>query len=212
MTMVELACLIDGELDHLLRAWRERDLTWRARHVRGVTRSDDEFDRRAHLGQLDAERVQDVGRDALALAHEAKQKMLGPDVVVFETDRLFLRVREDLLGAVVEAFERAAGAAEGARGLRRRRRRRVLRRCAEKRDHLGTKALQRHACRCEDTATLVATVAHEAEQQVLGADVPMAELAGLFDGVLDDPLRVWRQRYFPGWDWRVTAPEDLLDS
>src|SRR5688500_15949397 len=196
MTMVELACLIDGELDHLLRAWRERDLTWRARHVRGVTRSDDEFDRRAHLGQLDAERVQDVGRDALALAHEAKQKMLGPDVVVFETDRLFLRVREDLLGAVVEAFEGAAGAAEDARGLRRRRRRRrILRRFAEERDHLFTNAVQRHPGSFEDTAAEVAAVAHEAKQQMLGADIPTAELARFFDRVLDDPLRVRRQSY-----------------
>src|SRR5206468_1704299 len=61
-----------------------------------------------HRLERNAERLEDARRDALALAHETEQQMLGTDVVVVETDRLVLSKCEDALRAVVEAIERTA--------------------------------------------------------------------------------------------------------
>ena len=99
----ELPRFIDRELDDLLRARRQGDLT---RRGRGVTPADDEFDGGADLRELDAERIEDPCGDALAFPHQPEEQMLGPDVVVVEADRLVLSERQDALGPVVEAVER----------------------------------------------------------------------------------------------------------
>src|SRR5438132_7193860 len=100
--MTELPRLIDGELDDLLRARRKGDLAGRRR---GVAPADDELDGLAHLGELDAQRIQDVRGHTFALAHQSEKKVLGADVVVIEADRLVLREREHPLWAGVEATE-----------------------------------------------------------------------------------------------------------
>src|SRR5690349_7493202 len=100
MAVPELSRLVDGELDDLLGARRERDL---ARRGGRVAAADDELDRRADLGKLDTERVEDASRHALALADETQQEVLRSYVVVVETDRLVLGEREYALGAVVKA-------------------------------------------------------------------------------------------------------------
>ena len=65
------------------------------------------FDGGANLPEIDAERVEDPSRDALAFAHEAEEEMLRPDLLVVETDGLVLGEREHALRAVVEPIERA---------------------------------------------------------------------------------------------------------
>ena len=69
---------------------------------RPVTAPDDELDGRPHLGQLDVHVLEHARRDALALADEPEQQMLGADVVVVEPLRLILRKRQDLARAIRE--------------------------------------------------------------------------------------------------------------
>jgi hypothetical protein len=53
--------------------------------------ADNLLDLLAHGLLADAERLQRLGGDAVALAGQAKQDVLGPDVVVVEHPGLFLR-------------------------------------------------------------------------------------------------------------------------
>ena len=101
VVVVEPARLVDGQLDHLLGARREADF---AQH-RAVAAPDDELDSRADLAQLDAEVGEHLGGDAVALAHQAEQQVLGADVVVVEALRLFLRQRQHSAGALGELVE-----------------------------------------------------------------------------------------------------------
>jgi hypothetical protein len=47
--------------------------------------------------EVDAEADEDLSGDALALAYDAEQEVLGADVVVAELERLALRELQDLL-------------------------------------------------------------------------------------------------------------------
>ena len=60
---------------------------------------------RANLVQLDAQVGQHLGRDAFALAHQAEQEMLGPDVVMVEALRFFLRECQDFARSFGEFVE-----------------------------------------------------------------------------------------------------------
>src|SRR6201999_2423327 len=53
----------------------------------------------ADLVRIRVEVEQDAGRDALVLAHQAEQDVLGADVVVAQAQRLAQRQLEHLLGA-----------------------------------------------------------------------------------------------------------------
>ena len=122
-------------------------------------------------GQVGAQLDQDLGGDALALADQAEEDVLGADVVVAELERLAQRQLEDLLGARrerdVPGGRRAALAddlldllADG------------LEADAERLERLGG-----------DTLTLV----DEPEEDVLGADVVVVEEPGFFLGQHHDP-------------------------
>src|SRR5436309_8195647 len=102
VTVAELTSLVDRELDDLLDPRREGDL---ARRRRRVATPDGELDRRTDLGELHAQRIEHPRRNALALAHESEEEMVGADVVVVEADRLILRERKYAFRAVVEAIE-----------------------------------------------------------------------------------------------------------
>ena len=101
VVMAQASCLINGELDDLLRSWREADLA----NDGALATSDDELNRLANLGQLNVEVLEDLRRDALTLADKAEQQVLCADVVVVETLRLVLGERQHLAGAVREAIE-----------------------------------------------------------------------------------------------------------
>ena len=97
----ELQRLAQRELEDLLGAGREGDVTRR----RGAAVTDDLLDLRAHGLERDAERLERLGGDALALVDQAEQDVLGPDVVVVEQARFFLRQDDHSAGSIGEAFE-----------------------------------------------------------------------------------------------------------
>src|SRR5262249_26877243 len=72
--------LAQRELEHLLRARRERNLAGRDL----VALADDARDLRANLLDGDVEALEDAGRKTLLLAQQAEQDVLGADVVVLE--------------------------------------------------------------------------------------------------------------------------------
>ena len=86
VVVVELARLFEGELDHALGARREDHLL-----LDGLAApADDGLDFLTDFRQVDTERLEDLGREALALGDDAEQDVLGPDVVVTEPLRFFL--------------------------------------------------------------------------------------------------------------------------
>ena len=91
------------ELQHLLRARRERDLSGRD----FVTLADDAGDLRAHLFDRDVEGLEHPRRETLFLAEQPEQDVLGADVVVLERPRLVLRENDDLASPFSEAFEQS---------------------------------------------------------------------------------------------------------
>jgi G3E family GTPase len=101
VVVAEPAGLVDRELDHPLRPRRQADLA----DDRPVAAPDDELDGGADLRQLDVHVLEDARGDALALADEAEQQVLGADVVVVEPLRLVLSKRQDLARAIRELVE-----------------------------------------------------------------------------------------------------------
>ena len=67
--------------------------------------ADDVLHLLAHGVERDAERLEGLGGDALALVDETEQDVLGADVVVVEHLRLFLGEDDDATGAVGESLE-----------------------------------------------------------------------------------------------------------
>ena len=101
VVVTELQRLAQRELEHLLRARRERDVS--RRRLAAVT--DDLLDLRAHGLERDAERLERLGGDTLTFVDQAEQDVLGPDVVVVEQARFFLRQHHHSPSPVGEAFE-----------------------------------------------------------------------------------------------------------
>ena len=97
--------LAQRELQHLLRARRERDLA--RRHL--VALADDAGDLGADLLHRDVEALEHAGGEPLLLAEEAEQDVLGADVVVLEGAGLVLGENDDLPGSLGEALEQASG-------------------------------------------------------------------------------------------------------
>ena len=75
--------------------------------------ADDLLDLAAHGLERDAEGLERLGGDALALVDEPEQDVLGADVVVVEEARLFLRQDDDSAGPVGEPFEQGAASHAG---------------------------------------------------------------------------------------------------
>ena len=118
----------------------------------------------ADAGQVGAEADEDLGGDALALAHETEQHVLGADVVVTELERLAKRQLENLLRS-------------------RRERRRPGRRRAGRPDRLLdllAHGLERDAERLERLGRESLALVDQAEQDVLGPDEAVVEEARFF--------------------------------
>jgi hypothetical protein len=101
VVVTERKRLAQGELEHLLRPRRERDL------ARGdlLAGADDPHHLRADALGGDVERLEDAGGQALLLAQEAEQDVLGADVVVFQRASLFLGQDDHLPGSLSESLE-----------------------------------------------------------------------------------------------------------
>ena len=125
----------------------------------------------AHAGEVGAELHEHLGGDALALADEAEEDVLGADVVVAELERLAQRQLEDLLGA------RREGDVAG-------RRRAAL---ADDLLDLAAHGLERDAERLEGLGGDAFALVDEPEQDVLGADVVVVEEPSFLLRQHDDP-------------------------
>ena len=161
------AQLVDGGRARLARRRRPRLLA-----LRHALREDA---RRlgAHALEVDAEALEHAGGDALALADQAEQQVLGADVVVVEPARLVDRQLDHLLRA-----RRQADLAEH-------------RAVAPADDELdgGADLVQLDAEVGEHLRGDAIALAHEAQQQVLGADVVVVEALGLFLREREHPPR-----------------------
>jgi hypothetical protein len=113
----------------------------------------------ADPGQVGAEALQHLGGHALALAHQAEQHVLGPDVAVAELQRLAQGQLEDLLrpgGEGRGAGGRRAGQADGLLDLL-------------------PHGLQRDAQRLQRLGRDPFTLVDQAQEDVLGADEAVVE-------------------------------------
>ena len=158
-------------------------------------------------GLADA-RLADERRVVLRAAAEDLDDAL--DLLLAADDRIeLLRLghRREVHAELVERRRLRAGGL-AARGRRLGRRRVLL---AERRDDLVADLLERNAERLEHARGDPLAFAHETEEQVLGADVAVAELASLVDRELDDLLRAWRKRDLAGRRRGVAAADDELD-
>ena len=117
----------------------------------------------ADLLGVGVEVEQDAGGDALVLAHQAEQDVLGADVVVAERERLAQRQLQHLLGARRER-DLAGG---------------DLVTLADDAGDLRAHLLHRDVERVEHARSEPLLLAQQAEQDVLGADVVVLERAGL---------------------------------
>src|SRR3989442_1318901 len=133
------------------------------------------------------------------------------DLLLAADDRVeltCLRHRREVHAELVERRRlRAPGLA--ARGRRLARLRGVL--LTERRDDLVADLLERDAERFEDARGDALAFADETEEQMLGADVAVAELARLVDRELDDLLCARRERDLARRGRRVAAADDELD-
>src|SRR5262249_16048835 len=86
-------------------ARRERDLAGRDL----LAGPDDANDLRADPLHGDVERLEHARGKALLLAEKAEQDVLGADVVVLESPRLFLGEDGDLAGSLCEFLEHLSG-------------------------------------------------------------------------------------------------------
>src|SRR5689334_7568567 len=94
--LVELRLEI-GDLEDLLRLFRQGDVADRERPARGA---DGVLDRFLQLVKIDAEVPKDFDRDSFPLAYHAEQKMLCPDIVVTQPECLLTAEADDILNAV----------------------------------------------------------------------------------------------------------------
>ncbi|SKT88236.1 Protein of uncharacterised function (DUF3170) [Mycobacteroides abscessus subsp. abscessus] len=101
VVVAELQRLAQAQLQHLLGTRSERNVPGR----RLLTLADDLLDLAAHPFQRDAQRLERLGGDALALMDQTQQDVLGADVVVVEHAGLFLGQHNHPPGAVSESLE-----------------------------------------------------------------------------------------------------------
>src|SRR2546425_836780 len=126
------------------------------------------------LVQAGAERLEDLGRDRLALFHEAQQQVLGPDVIVTELTCLFDGQFEDALVLSSEGnFTERERLAE----------------LSERALHLGLHGLEAQAQALEDGRRDAFTVTDEAEKNVFGPHEVVPEPPRFFSRQDDDSPR-----------------------
>ena len=103
VVVAERERLAQRQLEHLLRARRERDLAGGDL----LAGADDADDLGADALDGDVERLEDAGGEALLLAQQPEQDVLGADVVVLERAGLFLREDDYLPGPFCESLEQS---------------------------------------------------------------------------------------------------------
>ena len=109
VAVAELQRLAQRELEDLLRPRGERRRAGRGR----AGQADRLLDLLAHGLERDAERLERLGRDALALVDQAQEDVLGADEAVVEQARLFLGQHQDSTSPVCESFEHSTASIRG---------------------------------------------------------------------------------------------------
>src|SRR5258707_14097968 len=99
--MVEAPRFVDGKLHRFLRPWRE---AYFARHEL-ISTANNALDGLPRLFEIDAQASEHVAGHAFPLTKQAKQKMLGADVVMVEVLRLFLGELHDFARPFGETIE-----------------------------------------------------------------------------------------------------------
>src|SRR2546421_9053945 len=98
IVMIEAASFIDGQLDHLFGTRRQADFT----RDEVIPTANYIFDGLTCLLEIDSQSREHFAGHALPLPEQAKQQMLGADVVVVEALRLFLGELHDFSGPLGE--------------------------------------------------------------------------------------------------------------
>ncbi len=80
VVVAQAARLVDGQLNDLLRTRSQANLA----DDHAVAAANDELDRTAHAVKFNTQIGQHTRSDAIAFAHQAKQEVLGTDVIVIE--------------------------------------------------------------------------------------------------------------------------------
>ena len=173
----------------------------RLRHVAG----DDALGQALGDGGLADARLADQGGVVLGAAREDLDDPL--DLLLAADDRVEL-AGPGGIGQVDAELVDGRGLAGALRLLAPARRRARLRQDA---DDLVADLVEVDAERLEDAGGDALALADEAEQQVLRADVVVAEAAGLVDGELDDALGARRQADLTD-DRPIAAADDELDG
>src|SRR5579864_1424531 len=101
IVMVQATSFVDGQLNHLFGTWGETYLA----EYDAVSTSNNKFNGATNLIQLDAKVTQYFCRDTFSFAHQAKQKMFCPDVIVLEALGLFLGKAQDAPGPLCELIK-----------------------------------------------------------------------------------------------------------
>ena len=101
VVVTQLQRFTQRELKDLLRAWREWDVTARCL----LTLADDLFNLVTNGLERDVHALERLGSNTLALVDEAKQDVLGADVVVVEHARFFLRQHHNPSSPVGKSLE-----------------------------------------------------------------------------------------------------------
>jgi hypothetical protein len=109
VVVAERERLAEGQLEHLLGARGEWDLA--GGHL--LAGADDADDLGADPLDGDVQRLEDAGGQALLLAQQAEQDVLGADVVVLERPGLLLGEDDHLTGPLCESLEQVSSALVG---------------------------------------------------------------------------------------------------
>src|SRR5437660_5615809 len=96
--MMEASRFIDGKLHHALGTWGQTDF---AGHE-VISTANDAFDGLARLFEIDTQAREHFTGNTIPLTKQAKQKVLGADVVVVEALRFFLCELHDFAGSLGE--------------------------------------------------------------------------------------------------------------
>ena len=105
VVVTEGKCLAQGQLEHLLRTWREGDLA--GGHFFAGTDDADNLGANALHG--DVQGLEYACGKALLLSEETEEDVLGPDVVVLERPRLLLGEDDHLTCSLCESLEHGLG-------------------------------------------------------------------------------------------------------
>src|SRR3989442_9326882 len=175
-------------------------------------------DPRNEAHEVDAELLPNASHPRRMVGNKREQKLLGPDVPAVASPSLPVRARQDPTGVCVETVERTDRRPSRVRVGRATftahpGRSGVADSLLPKRgDHLMTDLLDRYAQRLENTRSVALALVQEPEQQVLRADVTMAELPRLVDRELDDLLRARRERDLAPRGRAIPAADRELDA